>query len=206
MWCSKLFCLPLRGRRAGYCAGLNAHTAINSADSTSIQGFSDSADEQVEMLDHVGAPLAILFSTSDLEQIAGWRAEAATWDGCGVENVRRINRPLPSRCLKQKRISDRCWATFPCLFSCPSRAVYISSAQTASVIEGTVVNPQGKAIMGAVVSLSGSGLVGETQFWSDASGAFRLTACWYVYPRVFQPVFPLRPGHKCVPSFVASFP
>jgi hypothetical protein len=48
-------------------------------------------------------------------------------------------------------------------------------AQTSSVIKGTLTDPQGKAIVGAVISLSGSGLVGETQFLSDASGSYRLT-------------------------------
>jgi hypothetical protein len=33
----------------------------------------------------------------------------------GVENMRGINRHLPTRCLKQKHISDRHWATFALL-------------------------------------------------------------------------------------------
>jgi outer membrane receptor protein involved in Fe transport len=46
-------------------------------------------------------------------------------------------------------------------------------AQTSSVIEGTLTDPQGMVIAGAVISLSGSRL-GETQFLSDASGYYRL--------------------------------
>src|SRR5712692_4246838 len=45
--------------------------------------------------------------------------------------------------------------------------------QTSSVIEGTLTDPQGMVIAGAVISLSGSGM-GETRFRSDSSGSYRL--------------------------------
>lgn len=112
----------------------------------------------------------------------------------GVENVRVIDRHLPSRRLKQKRMSHRYWATFALLVFLLMQTRLPSNAQTASVIEGTVVDPQGKAIMGAVVSLTGTGLAGETQSVSDASGAFRLPGllAGTYNLRVFQPGFAIK--------------
>jgi len=43
-------------------------------------------------------------------------------------------------------------------------------AQTSSVIEGALTDPQGMVIVGADISLSGSGM-GETRFLSDSSGS-----------------------------------
>ena len=48
------------------------------------------------------------------------------------------------------------------------------NAQTSSVLEGTVVDPQGKMVAGAVIALTGQGLAGQVQLLSDPSGSYRL--------------------------------
>jgi outer membrane receptor protein involved in Fe transport len=64
-------------------------------------------------------------------------------------------------------------------------------AQTSSVIEGTLTDPQGAAIVGGVIFLSGSGLAGETQALSNALGLYRLAGlpAGTYNLRVFKPGF-----------------
>jgi hypothetical protein len=71
-------------------------------------------------------------------------------------------------CARNDEADRRLYLAFALLVFLLIQSRLYSSAQTASVVEGAVVDPQGKAIMGAVVSLTWSGLAGETQFWSDA--------------------------------------
>ena len=101
----------------------NAHPAINPADSPSVQDLSHSADiEQREDVRPRGSAarhpifeIGVISAESVLEQTAAGELRQRSGMAAGVENVRGINRHLPSRCLKQKHISDRHWATLALL-------------------------------------------------------------------------------------------
>lgn len=67
-----------------------------------------------------------------------------------------------------------CWRLFLCLIFVAAPTVLI--AQTTSVIEGTVLDNQGRAIVGAEVTLSGQPLGREAKSFSDLTGSYRLPA------------------------------
>ncbi len=52
-----------------------------------------------------------------------------------------------------------------------------ATAQTTSVIRGTVLDTQGRVIVGAEITINGSMLVHEIKISSDITGSYRVSLC-----------------------------